>query len=198
MSNALSPGRPRDPRTDAAILSAAQEVLVEDGYSGLTFDAVARRAGVTRPTIYRRWPSRLHLAYEAAFRDDDGAAVTDTGNFQADLDALVRASVASYSRPATRAAMPGILAEFQRNPETRAQLREPHESEVRARFSAVVAGAVARGEVSADVDSDVLFDTIVGAIQFRLIVAERPDDAFVKGLTELVQRGTRPAESDRT
>ncbi|MEU6419639.1 TetR/AcrR family transcriptional regulator [Streptomyces spiralis] len=193
MSRAHSPGRPRDPRTDAAIIRAAQEVLVEDGYGGLTFDAVARRAGVTRPTIYRRWPSRLHLAYEAAFRDDDGAAVTDTGDFQADLGALVRASVASYSRPATRAAMPGILAEFQRNPQVRAELREPHESEVRARFSAVIAGAVARGEVGADIDSDVLFDTIVGAIQFRLIVAERPDDAFVKGLIELVQRGTRPS-----
>jgi len=189
MSRAGSPGRPRDPRADAAIIDAARALLVESGYPGLTFDAVARRAGVTRPTIYRRWPSRVHLAYEAAFPAGDGADVADTGDFDADLAALVKASVASYSRPATRAALPGILAEFQRDPGLRIQLREPHESEVRARFAAVVAGAAARGQVRPRLDANVLFDTIVGAIQFRLVVTERPDEAFVEGLIDLVRHG---------
>ena len=52
------PGRPRDVRNDTRILEATSAILFEKGYAGLTIDGVAAAAGVSRPTIYRRWPSK--------------------------------------------------------------------------------------------------------------------------------------------
>ena len=190
MSTARSrPGRPRDPRTGATILDAVRAVLAEAGYAGLSFEAVAARAGVTRPTIYRRWPSRLHLAYEAAFPVTDGSRIIDTGDFAGDLETLVRETVAAYSRPATRAAVPGILAEFQRQPELAGQLRQPHEAQVRHRFSQIVDSAKSRGAVRNDLDPDLVFDTIVGAVQFRLIFHQHLKDRFVDDLANLILTG---------
>ena len=62
-----SAGRPRDPTIDDVILRVTRDLLIESGYSGVAFDSVARRAGVTRPTVYRRWPSKMHLVHEAVF-----------------------------------------------------------------------------------------------------------------------------------
>src|SRR3954470_14545799 len=94
-----SAGRPRDPQTDADILGAARAVLAEQGYEALSFEVVARRAGVTRPTIYRRWPSKVHLAYEAAFPVADLQPITFTGDLRTDLHRLIDGAARAYARP---------------------------------------------------------------------------------------------------
>jgi len=60
-----SPGRPRSAAADAAIQAAVVELLDEAGYAGLTFEAVAARAGVAKTTVYRRWPTKQDLAFDA-------------------------------------------------------------------------------------------------------------------------------------
>ena len=60
-------GRPRDPRIDEAVLAATRELLAEVGYKRLSMGLVARRAGVHRPAIYRRWSSKPHLVCEAVY-----------------------------------------------------------------------------------------------------------------------------------
>ena len=60
-------GRPRDPRIDSAVLDATVELLGETDYASLSVDAIARRAGTSKPAIYRRWPSKAHLVHEAVF-----------------------------------------------------------------------------------------------------------------------------------
>ena len=59
------PGRPRDPQADRAILKATIELLAEDGFGGLSIEAVAARAGVGKTTVYRRWPSKVPLVVDA-------------------------------------------------------------------------------------------------------------------------------------
>ena len=63
-------GRPRDPQVDASIRAATLELLVEDGYQATTIQAVARRAGVSAPSIYRRWSSKAELVEAAVFPSD--------------------------------------------------------------------------------------------------------------------------------
>src|SRR3954467_1668973 len=63
-------GRPRDPRVDEAVRRAALELLVEDGYQATSIQAIARRAGVSAPSIYRRWSSKAELIEAAVFPSD--------------------------------------------------------------------------------------------------------------------------------
>jgi AcrR family transcriptional regulator len=65
LSAARAPGRPRDPQVDQAILTATLELLGDDGFDGLSIEAVAARAGVGKTTVYRRWPSKIPLVVDA-------------------------------------------------------------------------------------------------------------------------------------
>jgi AcrR family transcriptional regulator len=79
-------GRPRDPHIDAAILEATLAVLDESGYPALSLEDVARRAGTTRPAIYRRWPGRARLALAALAVRLKVAEVPDLGCTLCDLE----------------------------------------------------------------------------------------------------------------
>ncbi len=92
-SAASSPsrGRPRDPRRDEAILDAALTLVAEVGYDRMTVDALAARAGVSKPTIYRRWPDgKVELMADAIrLRQQARGPRLDTGSLRGDLIALI-------------------------------------------------------------------------------------------------------------
>src|ERR1700728_4245809 len=85
-------GRPRDPRIDAAILTATADLLVQIGYSNLTLAAVAERAGTTKTALYRRWSSKAELVHEAAFPVAPTALTTPEGDIGGDVAAMVAAA----------------------------------------------------------------------------------------------------------
>ena len=86
-------GRPRNPAKDVAVLQATRDLLVEVGYQGTTVMAIARRAGVGAPTIYRRWPTKEALVEDATFGHPQPAPVPQpTGDLQTDLRAWVECS----------------------------------------------------------------------------------------------------------
>jgi AcrR family transcriptional regulator len=184
-------GRPRDPRIDGAVLEAVRQLLVEVGYPRLSFELVARRAGVTRPAIYRRWPSKVHLVHEAVFPEPDGPVIEDTGDFDADLRRLVRRNLASYARPEARAALPGLLSDLHGDAGLRHSVLDGLENQVRAQFALLVAGARQRGAVAPAVDSDTLLDVIVGAIFHRVIARDYSDPDFADTLASVVLDGVR-------
>ena len=94
------PGRPRDARHDQAILAATLEILQEQGYGGLTIEGVAARAGVGRPTIYRRWPSKPALVVAALVQSDRLALpVARHGLVARDLIAVQRHQVELMNAP---------------------------------------------------------------------------------------------------
>jgi len=105
-------GRPRDPRIDSAVLRSTVDLLGETGYSALSVDAIARRAGTSKPAIYRRWPSKAHLVHEAVFPIDSGTELPDTGSLADDVREMVRRTVAVLTTPAARAALPGLVGEM--------------------------------------------------------------------------------------
>src|SRR4051812_40420778 len=106
-------GRPRDPDVDDRIREATLAVLLESGYAAVTMEAVARRAGVAHTTVYRRWPSKAHLLHDVLFPEraefalEPGASATEV------VTGLVVGIVETFSRPAARAALPGLMGEYQ-------------------------------------------------------------------------------------
>jgi AcrR family transcriptional regulator len=188
----LFPGRPRDPRIDRAVLAATRELLVEIGYARLSFELVAKRAGISRPTIYRRWPSKMHLVHAAVFPDPDSSLVADTGDFAADLRTMIRRTLQSYARPEAQAAIPGLLSDLHDDPQLRSAVIDRLENQVRVHLAGVVARAVARGEVSPDVDADALLDTIAGALFHRVVARQELSERFVARLADLLLHGVEP------
>ena len=183
-------GRPRDPAIDDAVLGATRAVLVELGYSKLTFDLVARRAGVSRPTIYRRWPSKAHLVHESIYSRSALTSLPDTGNFADDVRSMLRRSFASYARPEVRAALPGLIVDLHSDPALRSSVLDGLEQPVRRHLAHLVDAAVTRREVRADIDADALFDALYGALIQRVIVRGLVDLEFADAVADLVVRGT--------
>lgn len=183
------PGRPRDPAIDDAILDATRSLLREVGYQQLSFETVARRAGVTRPTIYRRWPSKMHLVHEAVFPSSRLITAPVSDDVGAELGQLVRKMVASYARPEAQAALPGLIADLHDDRAARASVVEPLESRARQRFADVIERAKINGTLAPSVDSNTLLDTVTGAIFHRVVARQLLTDTFADELAALLLDG---------
>jgi AcrR family transcriptional regulator len=187
----LQLGRPRDPRIDTAVLLAVVELLEDVGYQRLSIAAVATRAGTTKPAIYRRWPTKAQLVHEAVFPAEDQRLVPDSDDLMADLRSMVAASVELFSRPAVRAAVPGLLAEFSSNPQMHAELLQRFAAPVWSRMHDRIERAAASGLVRAGVDPDILLDVIGGSTVMALAI--RPgrelDRHWVDQTVALIARG---------
>lgn len=184
-------GPHRDPAVDEAVLAATRELLVEAGYAGTTVDGIARRAGVSRPAIYRRWPSKALLVHEAVF-PANAVELPQAASFADEVARHVRATIAVFSSAAARAAIPGLIVEMRHDPALRELLAARIEQEARRRFvEDVVARAVAAGEVRADLDADTVFDAITGAVLVATTVRDVDDlDRFADALTLIIVRGS--------
>lgn len=188
-ANGSTPGRPRDPSFDLRALAAARELLAERGYAGATVQAIAERSGVHASAIYRRWPSRIELIEDAVFPGLDPPEVAPTGDLLRDLRRFVRAYVRAFDAPHARAAIPGLLAEYQAGGRADAPRHWLHVS-ARPQFVDLVRAAPA-GSVDPDVDLDDVFDLLLGAILARVLVPtvaerRRPVERIVEQLVRLV------------
>jgi AcrR family transcriptional regulator len=188
----VGPGRPRDPAIAAAILSAAREVVVEMGYEDTTLAAIARRAGVSIPSIYRRWTSKAELLEEAVLHLDTFAMPQPTGDLRADVKTWVRLFLQVAFEPAARAAVPGLLADYGRDPNTYQRLLTRGELPVRAALEALIANSVAHGQAAPDCDAEAVFDIIRGATFLRALThADADADLFCDRIAEAVWRMVR-------
>jgi AcrR family transcriptional regulator len=165
-------GRPRDPQKDHDVLAATRQLLAEVGYQRTTIAAVARRAGVGAPTIYRRWPQREALIEDAAFSHVRPAPLpTATGDLRADLQAWVQAFLAELADPVTRAAVPGLLLAWQQEEGLYKQFRLRNELDVQALFAKLleVDGAAEHAEAA--------FDFLVSTTLIRAVTLGMTDAA---------------------
>jgi AcrR family transcriptional regulator len=156
-------GRPRDPERHAAILQAARDLILEVGYTRVTIDAVAKRAGASRTTLYEWWGHRAPLVEEAIFADYGEWPVPDTGSFEGDLAQLIEEFVREMSRPHVARAFPALSAEFQSNPDLKAEVRAIYGEPMRQRWQTVFAGAVERGDLPPGTDAEVAMQMVLGA-----------------------------------
>jgi AcrR family transcriptional regulator len=158
-------GRPRDPRVDVAIREAALELLVEDGYHGTSIQAIARRAGVSAPSIYRRWGGKAELVEDAVFPQGLLDPAGGTGDIGTDLVAYCRRIIEHLADPAVRAAIPGLLSEYQSDPQMWQRLAERSVTPMREAFITYVEQSGRRPAASADA----LFEVVLGALFVRAV-----------------------------
>ena len=187
-----SAGRPRSEVAHRAILDATLGLLVDVGYSALTIEGIANRAGVGKATIYRRWPSKLPLVIEA-FGELPALEVADTGDLVSDLEKMLRSYVRVFNSTALGAVVPSLAGEIPHNPE----LMELFAPVLRSRRQPLIDAlrrGVARGEISPETDLDLAADLIVGPITVRLFFTEaRINPKIVRPIVELALDGVRKA-----
>jgi AcrR family transcriptional regulator len=181
-----SPGRPRDPRRDAAILESAIELIAEVGYERTTIDAIAQRAGVGRPTVYRRWPGGKDELVAAALRAQREAVppIPDTGTLRGDLLALAHALV-EHMQNRGRLAL-GLLSQMRASDELARLFREHIVPAREVWMLTPVARAVERGELRRERPVSPLFVDVAPALVFARFQFHRGplDDAFAAELVD--------------
>jgi AcrR family transcriptional regulator len=185
----------RSARVRAAVLSATLSELAKRGYAGLSFEAVATRAGVHKTTVYRRWPERPALVLDALLElSERTVPLPDSGSLQADLLALAEAIAANLSAPEVAAVLRALIA-ARHEPAIAAAV----DRYWRARFdlvAEVVRRGVARGELPADVSADLLIEALIGPLYLRaLVTGEALDEEFVSGVVGLVLAGAQGADA---
>src|SRR3954452_5322244 len=117
-------GRPRDPELRRAILAAAMALITEVGYDRMTIDAIAARSGVSKPTLYRRWPHGKPQLVADAIRERhaERGPVPDTGGLRDDLLALVAVQTGRLLDDVHLAS--GLLTQMRTSPELAAVMKE--------------------------------------------------------------------------
>jgi AcrR family transcriptional regulator len=189
---ATSAGRPRSEEAHRAILDAALDLLVEVGYSGLTVEGIASRAGVGKATIYRRWASKLPLVIEA-FGQLPGLEEADTGNLVTDLERMLRSYLEVFVSTPLGAVVPSLAGELPHNPELM-QLFAPVVASRRQPLIHALERGVARGEIPPDTDLSLAADLIVGPITVRLFFSRaKPSPKLVPAIVRLALDGIRSA-----
>ncbi len=156
-----------------AITNAFFEELAEVGYGRLSIDAVARRAGVGKAAIYRRWKSKLEITVALASHVAVAAVdVPDAGNLLDDVrEYLSRARVA-LTHPLAQKIVPDLIAEAARNPILTDALLAMVQNPRRAKAAQIVERAIARGELPTDTDIGMCLDLLAGPLYWRLTVAQ--------------------------
>ncbi len=187
-------GRPRSERSHRAILDAANELLAERGFVDLTIEEVAQRAGVGKTTIYRRWPSKGTLVFEAFASDyRNRLPPQDTGSLRGDLLAVLRGFIKIAKGTVTGRTLVGLIAEVQRDPELAEVWRERFVGPVREQHRQMFERAFERGEASPDADPEVLLDLVFGAAYHRLLQSHLPlSDRFAQDVVDIVVAGVQP------
>jgi AcrR family transcriptional regulator len=183
------PGRPRSVECDTAILEATLEVYGENGFDGMSVDAVATRAGVSKATIYRRFDSKLELVTAAMYHVADTRKPTpDTGSLVGDLRGVLHSLIELANDPTTGCNVRMMVADGARNPE----LGAAHEEFVRHRRSGILSvfeRAVARGELRIGFDHQLAADVLTGPIFYRHLVSHMPvDDAYAEQVLDAFLR----------
>ena len=184
-------GRPRSEAVDAAIEHAVLELLVDEGYGGVTMEGVAARAGVGKASLYRRWPTKEQLVIAAVVNRCGERIVTpDTGSLAGDVGEYCNEVLTKLRRHG------GILRAFAAgtalNPALAAAWRTTFLDERRAEVRQVLQRAVDRGELPPDADLELLGDVGPALLWHRLTVTGDPlTDDLPDRIAALIASGAR-------
>jgi AcrR family transcriptional regulator len=185
-------GRPRSERARLAILEAAADLLVEGGLTAATMESIAARAGVSKGTIYKWWPSRGAVAIDSYFyRYKQTLVFEDTGDVGRDLAAQIRVLIDAF-RGRAGALMAELIGQAQRDPILAEMVRTRWLKPRRDETTRVLQRSIDRGELRPDTDIPALMDQLYAPLYFRLTMQHEPlDDSLADTLVHTVLDGVR-------
>lgn len=188
-------GRPRDPSCDAKIIQATLALLADDGYDGVTMEAVAARAGVGKATLYRRYPGKEALVVDALATLSDTVPRGAGGGLRDDLIALVASTVRTTNSPAGRL-LPRLVSAAVDNPGLLERYREQVITPRRRRFAEVLLAGIRSGELRADLDVEQTIDLLVGPVLYRSLLRPQEPPLPAPEVVDMVLAGIRtPAQA---
>jgi AcrR family transcriptional regulator len=188
-------GAVRSPDTHSAILNAAARVLTNEGYAGFTFDAVARLAGSSKPTLYRWWPNKAALIMEVYEQSSETVlAPKDHGSLEADLNDIMRRLVVWWRDTRAGEAFRGVIAEAQGSSEAQEQLRATFLPRRREILRKAFDRAQARGEITNSADTESALSLLIG-MNLMLLMTGELDPEICKPAIHLVVRGLVPVKN---
>jgi AcrR family transcriptional regulator len=173
------PGRPRDPSVDATILAATLGVLTERGDAGLTTEAIAAAAGVSKATIYRRWPSKDDVVLAAVASLAGQVPDVDTGSLHGDLTSIAEGLAQVFSAPGSDRLISALVDRLVRDEEMARRLRGGFLAERREAARAAMERGLLRGEVRTGADLELAVDLLAAPFYYRILIAGRPVDAVM-------------------
>jgi AcrR family transcriptional regulator len=192
MTESKTRGRQRSSESEEAILTATLQLLKEKPLREITIEAIARKAGVGKMTIYKWWPSKVYVALDAFRKTINKMIVApDTGDTERDLAELLRSSMSSYST-ATGRIFGQFLAEAQTDPDFAALFRERFMKPRREATREILNRAVQRGEIDPMLDQETIMDMIFGPMVFRLMAGHGPlNKSEADAMISILLRGIR-------
>ncbi|WP_030486828.1 TetR/AcrR family transcriptional regulator [Micromonospora chokoriensis] len=187
MALAFSSDPAAAPRSAGKILSAARDVLARLGYGALTIEAVAAEAGVGKSTIYRWWTSKEMLLADALadiFRSDE---IPDLGDTRAELRRAVDMTIDNYANEEFAAALPALAASLLPNPQLMERFRGAFLHRKRENIAVALRRGIQRGDLPANLDTDLVQDLWAGAVVYRRLMIGTPlDEDLAERLVRLV------------
>ncbi len=172
-----TPGRPRSTEVDQAILQATLDLLADVGYSGLSIEAIACRAGVGKSTIYRRYNSKEELIAEAIEHSRPELQVPNTGNLWDDLDEMHKQAAATDLSPLGRQTIAMIISLASTSPQFAEIYYKKYLLPRWKAASVIFDRAKARGELAQDVDAHLICDLMTGLL-FKMIIFNLESEAL--------------------
>ncbi|MDG4798103.1 TetR/AcrR family transcriptional regulator [Micromonospora sp. WMMD1082] len=181
-----------------AILTAAFDLLQEVGYARLSIEGIAGRAGVGKQTIYRWWPSKGAIIFDAflmlsAGADGGPVVLPDTGDLDADLTAVLRATVAELNDPRYDRPMRALATEITYDPELAAAYAERLDGPLKEAKRKRLRSAQRAGQLAGDLDLDVAVEMIWGPVLHRWLHRSGPlTTAYTDRVVTTALNGLRP------
>ncbi len=177
----------------AAITQAVFREWARTGYAALSMEAVAKRAGVGKAAIYRRWPSKLPMVADLLARVGAPLAeVPDTGSLPGDVREFLLRTARLLRRPLVRRILPDLHAEMSRTPELAALIRSGIQAERRDRGCQLLQRAIGRGELRRELDMELALDLLGAPLHWRMIVIGLPaGPGYIGALTAMTMAGLR-------
>lgn len=178
------------PAVTKSITEAVLAELAEQGYSRLSMEAVAKRAGVGKSALYRRWPSKQDMAIAVISElSVELAPAPDTGSLRGDMREVLDSMLDWLSHPLFFRILPDLVAEMARNAELGAVVETMIGIPRRARGAEILRRAITRGELSPDLDLEIALDILVGPLYWRLSVRRgQLEPGYLDSLTEVLLR----------
>jgi AcrR family transcriptional regulator len=173
----------RDENARIAVLHAADDLLVERGYCGVTIEGIAARAGVAKQTIYRWWPSKVAILLDTLIDDaSEQLTVPEAGGALDAMREYLRSLAVFLTEEPAGKVLLALIGEAQHDPEVAATFRERYQAPQRSRERGLLTRAVESGELGPGVDVDATLDALTGPIFYRALSSTEIPAAFVETL----------------
>lgn len=173
------------PRITDAVLTAALDVLEDSGYERLSMDQVARRAGVGKAALYRRWPGKLDMVLDALARLSAPPEHVEAASLADAVRVLLDDAVSWLTDARTRAVLPDLIAQAGRRPELARALRE-HVGGPRRQRADEVLRAWTPGDPDGARNRELAIDLLAAPLFWRLTQQLDVDEDYLARLADLV------------